>query len=109
MRRVVTAGTAASAFSDMGADAYRVGGKTGTAQMGQECEGVGEERVCKDRDNTAWFAGVTPIDNPRYVVVVVVEEGGSGGRVAAPVARHIMQYLLGLEPTAISDPKVEGD
>ncbi len=109
MRRVVTAGTAASAFSDMGADAFRVGGKTGTAQMGQECEGVGDERVCKDRDNTAWFAGVVPIDRPRYVVVVVVEEGGSGGRVAAPVARHIMQYLLGLEPTPIIDPRVEGD
>jgi penicillin-binding protein 2 len=109
MRRVVTAGTAASAFSVMGADAYRVGGKTGTAQMGQECEGVGVGRVCKDRDNTAWFVGAVPIDNPRYVVVVVVEEGGSGGRVAAPVARHIMQYLLGLEPTPISDPGVEGD
>ncbi|MDH3260761.1 MAG: penicillin-binding protein 2 [Acidimicrobiia bacterium] len=109
MRRVTTAGTAATAFSDMGADAFRVGGKTGTAQMGQECEGVGEARICKDRDNTAWFAGVAPIDSPRYVVVVVVEEGGSGGRVAAPVARHIMQYLLGLEPTDIVDPRVEGD
>lgn len=109
MRRVTTAGTAATAFSEMGADAYRVGGKTGTAQMGQECEGVGELRKCKDRDNTAWFAGVAPIDNPQYVVVVVVEEGGSGGRVAAPVARHIIQYLLGLEVTDIVDPKVEGD
>ena len=109
MRRVTTAGTAATAFSDMGADAYRVGGKTGTAQMGQECEGIGETRRCKDRDNTAWFAGAVPIDNPQYVVVVVVEEGGSGGRVAAPVARHIIQYLLGLEVTDIVDPKVEGD
>jgi len=43
------------------------------------------------------------------VVVVVVEEGGSGGRVAAPVARHIIQHLLGLETTDIVDPKVEGD
>jgi penicillin-binding protein 2 len=109
MRRVTTAGTAAAAFSDMGPDAFRVGGKTGTAQMGQECEGIGEGRICHDRDNTAWFAGVAPIDNPRFVVVVVVEEGGSGGRVAAPVARHIIQYLLGLEPTEIIDPKVEGD
>lgn len=109
MRRVMTAGTAAAAFADLGGDAYRVGGKTGTAQMGQECEGVGELRKCKNRDDTAWFAGVAPIDNPRYVVVVVVEEGGSGGRVAAPVARHIIQHLLGLEVTDIVDPKVEGD
>lgn len=109
MRRVTAQGTAATAFSDMGPAAFRVGGKTGTAQMGQECEGVGEERVCADRDNTAWFAGVAPIDDPQYVVVVVVDEGGSGGRVAAPVARYIMQYLLGLEPTDIVDPQVEGD
>lgn len=109
MRRVTTAGTAQAAFAVMGADAYRVGGKTGTAQMGRSCEGVGEERVCVDRDDTAWFAGVVPIDDPKYVVVVVVEEGGSGGRVAAPVARFIMQYLLGVEQTDIVDPRVEGD
>ena len=109
MRRVITAGTAAAAFSDLGADAFRVGGKTGTAQMGEECEGIGEERRCRNRDNTAWFAGVAPIDDPQYVVVVVVEEGGSGGRVAAPIARHIIQYLLDLEPSDIVDPRVEGD
>ncbi len=77
--------------------------------MGQTCEGIGDERVCIDRDNTAWFAGVVPVDDPRYVVVVVVEEGGSGGRIAAPVARSIIQYLLGLEQTDVDDPRVEGD
>jgi penicillin-binding protein 2 len=45
--------------------------------------------------------GVGPIDAPRWVVVVLIDEGGSGGRVAAPVARHIMQYLMGEQPTAI--------
>ena len=50
-------------------------------------------------------ASLKPLDMDK----VVVEEGGSGGRVAAPVARHIMQYLLGLEPTPIIDPRVEGD
>ncbi len=109
LRRVTTAGTARAAFAGMGQDAFRVGGKTGTAQMGRSCEGFGDERVCIERDNTAWFAGVVPVDDPRYVVVVVVEEGGSGGRVAAPVARHIMEYLLGLTPTDIIDPQVEGD
>jgi hypothetical protein len=36
--------------------------------------------------------------------VVLVDEGGSGSRIAAPVVRHILQYLMGNEPT----PIVEG-
>ena len=38
--------------------------------------------------------GVAPINNPKYVVAIVVERGGSGGRVAAPIAVQILQYLL---------------
>jgi cell division protein FtsI/penicillin-binding protein 2 len=38
------------------------------------------------------------------VVVVLIDEGGSGSRIAAPVVRHILQYLMGNEPT----PIVEG-
>jgi penicillin-binding protein 2 len=91
--RVVNSGTAAAAFSAFGDGVENVGGKTGTAQ------------VSAARDNHAWFVGVAPIDNPRYVVAVLIDEGGSGGQVAAPVARHIMQYLMGNEPT----PIVEGE
>jgi penicillin-binding protein 2 len=91
--RVVNGGTAAAAFSVFGEGVENVGGKTGTAQ------------VSAARDNHAWFVGVAPLDNPRYVVAVLIDEGGSGGQVAAPVARHIMQYLMGNEPT----PIVEGE
>jgi penicillin-binding protein 2 len=87
--RVVNGGTAAAAFSDFGDGVENVGGKTGTAQ------------VSAARDNHAWFVGVAPLDSPRYVVAVLIDEGGSGGQVAAPVARHIMQYLMGNEPTPI--------
>ena len=38
--------------------------------------------------------GVDSISNPRYLIVTVVEEGGSGSAVAAPVSRRIIQYLL---------------
>jgi penicillin-binding protein 2 len=89
LNRVVTTGTAAQAFSEFGEDLELVGGKTGTAES------------TATRDNHAWFVGVAPIDDPQYVVAVVIEEGGSGGAVAAPVARHILQYLMGNEPTAI--------
>jgi penicillin-binding protein 2 len=91
--RVVSSGTAAAAFSDFGEGVEQIGGKTGTAQSSAT------------RDNHAWFVGVAPLDSPRYVVAVLIDEGGSGGQVAAPVARQILQYLMGNEPT----PIVEGE
>ncbi|MGH3650649.1 MAG: penicillin-binding transpeptidase domain-containing protein, partial [Acidimicrobiia bacterium] len=89
LNKVVTTGTASSAFVEFGPGLDLVGGKTGTSQSSPT------------KDNHAWFIGVAPIDNPQFVVVVVIEEGGSGGAIAAPVARHILQYLMGNEPTPI--------
>ena len=89
LNRVVTSGTARAAFTDFGPGLELVGGKTGTGQ------------TSKTKDNHAWFIGVAPIDDPQYVVAVVIEEGGSGGAIAAPVARHILQYLMNNEPTPI--------
>ena len=85
MNRVVVSGTARGAFSGFGASRNLVGGKTGTGQSSA------------NRDSHAWFVGVAPISNPKWVVVVLVEEGGSGGRVAAPMGRYVMQYLMGEE------------
>ena len=90
---VVSSGTARAAFSDFGDGLDQIGGKTGTAE------------ISANKDNHAWFVGVAPISNPKYIVVVLIEEGGSGGRIAAPVARHILQYLMGNQPT----PIVEGE
>lgn len=92
LNQVVTRGTASTAFQAFGDGLDNVGGKTGTGQS------------TKTADNHAWFVGVTRINNPKYVVAVVIDQGGSGGQIAAPVARHIMQYLMGNEPT----PIVEG-
>ena len=83
MNRVVTSGTARRAFSDFGASLDLVGGKTGTGQSSA------------NRGSHAWFVGVAPINNPKWVVVVLVDEGGSGGRVAAPMGRYILQHLMG--------------
>jgi penicillin-binding protein 2 len=93
LNRVVTNGTARLAFSQFGPGLDQIGGKTGTGQS------------TAVRDNHAWFVGVAPIDDPKYVVVVLIDEGGSGGRIAAPVGRHILQYLMGNEPM----PIVEGE
>lgn len=55
-------------------------GKTGTA----EAVGANGRPV-----EHAWFAGWTPLERPRYVITVLVEEGGMGGMVAAPIFRAI--------------------
>ncbi len=43
----------------------------------------------------AWFVGIAPAERPKIVVAVCVEHGGSGGRVAAPIARELMKFWLG--------------
>ncbi|WHE06364.1 penicillin-binding transpeptidase domain-containing protein [Thermoanaerobacterium thermosaccharolyticum] len=43
----------------------------------------------------AWFVGFAPAENPKIVVAVIVENGGAGGAVAAPIAREIMKAYMG--------------
>jgi peptidoglycan glycosyltransferase len=65
-----------------------VAGKTGTAQ------------TVEGEDPHAWFIAFAPAEQPRYAISVLVEHGGdvgseaTGGRVAAPIARDILQQLL---------------
>jgi cell division protein FtsI (penicillin-binding protein 3) len=66
---------------------YRVAGKTGTGKRivdGQYVPG-----------DVASFVGMSPAENPRYVVAVFAHTpGGEGGDVAAPAFHQIMQYAL---------------
>jgi len=80
-------GTADRAFGDFGPGVTAVGGKTGTGEVIKAEEDVFEV------DN-AWFVGIGPVWSPRYVVATVVERGGSGGAIAAPITKQILQYLL---------------
>lgn len=71
-------------------------GKTGTAQvrritMRERETGVkkNEDLPWKERDH-ALFVAYAPEDNPRYAIAVVVEHGGGGSAVAAPIARDVM-------------------
>ena len=76
---------------------YQAAGKTGTAQVfevAQDAEYEEEKVIEKLRDH-ALFVSYAPADNPRIAVAVIVENGGHGGSVAAPIARRIMDaYLL---------------
>ncbi len=75
-------------------------GKTGTSQVrnisaAERARGViANEQLPWNRRDHALFVGFAPVSNPRYSVAVVVEHGGGGSAVAAPIARDIMLRAL---------------
>ncbi|MGA7979578.1 MAG: penicillin-binding protein 2 [Chromatiaceae bacterium] len=78
-------------------DAYRIAGKTGTAQVftvGQK-ERYRESDVDERMRDHALFIAFAPVEDPRIAVAVIIENGGHGGSVAAPVARQVMDSYLG--------------
>ncbi len=122
MRGVVTAGTASRAFSGFPIPS---GGKTGTGQQGpfcsvQEAEIFGflqpGEELTDDARRTrlnrcgrlphAWYIGFAPIDDPQVAIAVLVERGGgtsesaTGGGIAAPIARTVLDSFFRLYPAA---------
>ncbi|MCD8369493.1 MAG: penicillin-binding protein 2 [Clostridiales bacterium] len=81
MRGVVTEGTGSAVRTD----AYSVAGKTGSAEFET------------GKETHAWFTGFAPVEDPQIAVTVIVEEGGSGGQTAAPVARAVFDAWFARE------------
>ena len=82
--------------------AYTVAGKTGTAQVfgiKQDEEYEAEDVAERLRDH-ALFVAFAPVESPRISIAVVVENGGSGGAVAAPVARAVLDAYFGVPAEA---------
>lgn len=70
---------------------YKIAGKTGTAQV------IGHDSKVKRSKWTkphGWFMAFAPYDNPKIAVAVIVENGGSGGAVAGPVAMEVIDTYL---------------
>ena len=77
--------------------AYRVAGKTGTAQVVRQTTRTSPDdldTIPWERRDHALFAAFAPVDEPRIAVAVVIEHGGSGSRAAAPIARGIIEHHL---------------
>ena len=78
---------------------FRMGGKTGTAQVRRISKQERENRVLKNNElpwkerDHALFVGFAPVDSPRYAISVVVEHGGGGSKVAAPIARDVLEMV----------------
>jgi penicillin-binding protein 2 len=80
-----------------------VAGKTGTAQVGTGREGGYEAAT------HAWFIGYAPAGRPKIAFAVLVEHGGHGGDVAAPVAMEIVRnYFDSVDPADKDAPRVGG-
>ena len=85
-----------------------IGGKTGTAQVVKK----GEEKRQADLKDHAWFASFAPVGNPQVAVVVLVENGGFGGLVAAPIAKAVYEAAFrerqpATRPTVVETPDSE--
>lgn len=93
-------GTARAAGSDA---PYAMAGKSGTAQVfsvSQE-ERYDEEEIDERLRDHALFIAFAPLEDPQIAVAVIVENGSSGSRVAAPIARAVMDRHLGYETDAV--------
>ena len=80
MQHVVEEGTGTAARLS----GISVAGKTGTAEIPGTTE------------NQVWFIGFAPADNPKLAVAVTIERTqGEGGTVAAPIAKQVLEAMLG--------------
>ena len=75
---------------------YRMAGKSGTAQVvgiAQDAE-YDEQELPERHRKHAWFIAFAPVDDPQIALAVLVENGGGGSEVAAPVARAVLDHYL---------------
>ena len=96
LRMVVTRGTAAGVFSGF---PVAVSGKTGTAQV------FGKNPNGSAKDDTSWFASYGPTEDPQYVVVMMVSQGGFGASTSGLGVRNIYETLFGVTGNKVNPEK----
>ncbi len=93
-------------LSRLRGEGISMAGKTGTSQVRRISKAERDTRVLKTKERPwqerdhAVFVGYGPIENPKYAVSILVEHGGGGSTVAAPIARDILRRTLELDPSA---------
>lgn len=78
---------------------FQIAGKTGTAQVFSLAQDQEYDASTLDRrlHDHALFIAFAPADNPEFAIAVVVENGGGGSSVAAPMARKIIDHHFGIK------------
>lgn len=84
LQSVTTKGTAAGAFGGFPLSEIPVASKTGSAEV-------------EGKAATSWFASYAPADNPRYAIVMMVTQGGTGSGTSAPSVRKVYEALFGVQ------------
>ena len=97
LREVVISGTGAGAFNSF---PIPISGKTGTAQV------FGRNPNGSAKADTSWFASYGPSNKPRFVVVMMVSQGGFGASVSGVGTRKIYETLLGVEGSKVNSAKI---
>ena len=97
LREVVVSGTGAGAFNSF---PIPISGKTGTAQV------FGRNPNGSAKADTSWFASYGPSNKPRFVVVMMVSQGGFGASISGVGTRKIYETLLGVEGSKVSSAKI---
>ncbi len=90
-------------------------GKTGTSQVvgipQEEKERMSEDDLKYFMKSHAWFTTFAPYHNPQYIITVIVEHGGHGGKAAGEIVSKIYNYLVKLgyisQKYIISNPRLE--
>lgn len=96
---------------------YEIAGKTGTAQVKSIPQGqkYDKENTPKKYRDHSLFVAFAPVDDPKIALAVIIEHGGGGSKVAAPIAGKIIDYYLvdrlemyNREPTPVDQPGKAG-
>jgi penicillin-binding protein 2 len=97
LREVVISGTGAGAFNSF---PIPISGKTGTAQV------FGRNPNGSAKADTSWFASYGPTNKPRFVVVMMVSQGGFGASISGIGTRKIYETLFGVVGSKVDSAKI---
>jgi penicillin-binding protein 2 len=90
---VTTNGSGETPFIGFPLNQIPVASKTGSAQ------------VTGDKVSTSWFASYAPANKPRYAIVMMVAQGGTGSKTSGPSVRKIYEALFGVDGTSVNPNK----
>jgi penicillin-binding protein 2 len=90
---VTTDGSGETPFIGFPLNQIPVASKTGSAQ------------VTGDKVSTSWFASYAPANKPRYAIVMMVTQGGTGSKTSGPSVRKIYEALFGINGTTVDPNK----
>ena len=65
------------------------------------------DKLAKDMRDHAWFIGYAPMENPTIAFAVLVEHGGHGGTISAPIVRKVLETYFGIPPREEPPPRPE--